>query len=247
MNKTDDMNRKILEETTSEVSDQEYLSGVFMSCMVAISKLFILTLSRFIFYAFKDYDQKAIVFDNSIANIILVIVLLLVHFSFCIFCNRIDPAIKWVFNIVLLNLETLIILNCEFNIIVMIMLGNLAIFHIFTALWIKTRQTYNFKASIIFILFLFLVSVSVLAITCEKYFQDTSFSYFKLNALIGGLVYCVWASLFFNVKTNTDFMKSENYSFAVSNDLFYIMVEILEEIKVEFTLQDVEVKENQKN
>lgn len=245
MNKIQDAKTKMLGNTNNDVSDDDYNSGVFMSCMIIVSKLFILGLVRFMFYAFKGYDQKATVFSNPAVSILLVISLLLVHFIFCMTHSGSSSPIKWVFNIILLAIETLIVLNCEFNVIVMTMLGDIMVFHIVTALMVRLRGGYHFKMSIFFILFLFVVSVGVLAVTCEKYFEDTSFSYFKLNALIGGLVYCIWASLFFNVKTNIEFMKAENYSFAISNDLFYIMAEILQEIKVEFTLQDVETKEDQ--
>ena len=245
MNKTSEIKTKMLDEIKTDATDADYTNGIFISCMIITSKLFIIGMVRFMFYAFKGYDQSATVFNNPAASILLVVSLLLAHFTFCILHNRIGSGFKWGLNIVVLAVETLIVLNCEFNIIVMTMLGDVLIFHVFTALLAKTRQSYSFKVGIFFIFFLFIVSVGILAVTCEKYFEDTSFSYFKLNALIGGLVYCVWAALFFNVKSNINFMKAENYSFAISNDLFYIMAEILEEIKVEFTLQDVEGKEDQ--
>lgn len=247
MNKLPDERTKNLTSGKTEISDETHVNGVFISCMVIVVKLLILTLARFTFFAINEYDQKAIVFTNPVASILLVISLLLVHFAFCIMQAGLSSVIKWTINVILLGVEVLIVLNCELNVIVMTMLGDIIVFHVFTAILTKVRHAYYFKINIVFILLLFVVSVAVIAITCEKYFQDTSFSYFKLNALIAGLVYCIWTSLFFNVRSNIELMKAENYSFAISHDLFYIMAEILQEIKVEFTFQDDEPKEDQQN
>lgn len=235
---------KAYADENNEISDIGHADNVFTSCAVVCTNLFILALVRFAYFYVNNYDKTAVIFDSPVSSVLLIVSLLLVHLIFCILASRVGGAVKWPLNAILLVIETLIVLDCEFNVIVMVMLADVFIFHLLTAIITKSRNMYSFSISMVLILLLFVLSVVLIAVTCQTYFKDTSFSYFKLNALIGGLIYCVWAALFFNVRSNAEFMKASNYSFAISNDLFYIMAEILAEIKVEFTLQDSDIKED---
>lgn len=246
MNQNKDIDRCMLEGQSSKLGRFEYIDSIFITSFMILTKLFIFGLVRYIFYVFKDYDKDALAFNNDWVDFGLILGLLCLHVFFCFIRQKLGRLSLFVLNFLLFSLEILILLECEFSPVLMTTILYLLIFFFVNAAITKLRNRYSFQLAFWVLVLGFFISVMVLGLCFDNYFETKSFSDFKMNILIGGAFYGLWAILFFNVKSNTPFLNPSIFCFAISYDLYYIISEIFDEIKVEFSVHHTEGKKNEK-
>lgn len=242
MNHNTDISKGMLEGGARKQSRYEYIDSIFVTSFMILTKLFIFGLVRYIFYVFKNYDKDALAFNNDWVDFGLIIGLLCLHILFCFVRQSLGRLLLFVLNFLLFSLEILILLECEFSPVLMTTILYLLGFFFINASITKLRNKYSFQLAFWILVLGFFISVMMLGLCFDHYFETKSFSDFKMNILIGGAFYGLWAILFFNVKSNAAFMNPSIFCFAISYDLYYIISEIFDEIKVEFSVHQVEEK-----
>jgi hypothetical protein len=215
----------------------DYTTRVFSTSLFLTLKLLFFCGLRYLIFYLEDFHKNDVPFSNIVLIFFVFFYLFLLIFYGLIWEN-IDDTSLLIINFIGFICENLIIINVEFNAILMLSFSSLALFYFLTAILTKIRKSYGFIFNL-FILFFIGTATNVLFVVFfRSYFNEEKMGYFRYNIFLGSYVYGVWTIFYFYDFVNRKNISKLRVSFEIGKDFVFMLGGILKEIKSEFYLEE---------